>query len=86
MEILFGAVVLGLNPAMIAEKKGYNRWSWWLFGSLLFVIALPAALLLTPKPKAIVAEKIAEGRVKCPDCAEFILADAKICRFCHTVQ
>jgi hypothetical protein len=41
---------LGLIPASIADLKQKNFWKWWLFGSLLFIIALPAAIIAKENP------------------------------------
>ena len=41
-------ILLGLIPAAIARSKGRSFGWWWLYGSVLFVIALPHALLLRP--------------------------------------
>lgn len=38
------ALGLGLIPALIARKKGRRFIDWWIFGSVLFVIAFPLAL------------------------------------------
>jgi hypothetical protein len=83
MEILVVAIIIGIIPGMIAEKKGYNRWGWWLFGAVAFIVALPAALLLPKKPGAIDREARSEGKVPCPQCGEYIMPTAKICRYCH---
>lgn len=40
--------VLGLIPAYIARQKGRSFFDWWIFGAGLFIIALPAALMLKP--------------------------------------
>jgi hypothetical protein len=52
MEILIptlaAAVWLGLVPAAIARKKGRPFLAWWVYGTLLFIIALPHALLMSP--------------------------------------
>ena len=40
------AILLGLIPAVIAHKKGYLFWLWWLYGAALFIIALPHSLSL----------------------------------------
>lgn len=48
MEMVIFAALLGLIPAFIAKKKGRNPILWWLFGVLLLIVALPAALLLKP--------------------------------------
>ena len=47
--ILIGVVIalmLGLIPAYIAYKKGRNFFDWWFFGTSLFIIALPTAILI----------------------------------------
>jgi cytochrome c-type biogenesis protein len=41
---IIAAMSLGLIPAMIAKRKGRRFIDWWIFGSVLFVIALPLAL------------------------------------------
>ena len=46
MEILLIAVLIGLIPASIARNKGRSFGLWWLYGSLLFIIALPHALIM----------------------------------------
>lgn len=43
------AGILGLIPAVIASGKGHNFFLWWLFGMLLFIIALPVSILVQPK-------------------------------------
>jgi hypothetical protein len=87
MEVIFIAMLLGLIPGMIASGKGRNGFGWWLFGTLLFVLALPASLLISPTPDAFERKKREEGRVPCPQCAEFIMAAAKVCPFCkHTLH
>ena len=54
MEILVLAVLLGLIPAMVARSKGREFLLWWIYGSLLFIVALPHALLLKPEIKQLV--------------------------------
>jgi hypothetical protein len=51
MEILILAALLGLIPALIARGKGRPFAIWWVYGFLLFIVALPHALLLKPLPK-----------------------------------
>lgn len=50
LSFLILAILIGLIPAAIAQKKGRNFLGWWLFGALLFIVALPAALNCRAKP------------------------------------
>jgi hypothetical protein len=48
LEVIAGAALVGVIPAMIAQKKGHNFAAWWFFGAMMFIFALPAALILKP--------------------------------------
>ncbi len=82
MEIFVFAVLLGLLPAYIASKKGRSFVGWWIFGACLLIVALPAALLIKNDPAALEREKLKDGNKKCPFCAEFIKAQATVCKHC----
>jgi len=79
MEILIFAVILGLIPAAIASKKGGSFMLWWLCGAMLFIVALPMAIIMKPQDKLSVT-----GLRKCPECAEYVQAEAKICKHCKS--
>ena len=76
------ANLLGLIPAKIAGDKGYSFGLWWLLGALLFIAALPLALILPPNPDGLAQAKSRQGFRQCPFCAEFIRIEANLCHFC----
>ena len=82
MVFLLLAVLIGLVPAMIAAKKGRNFAIWWIYGSLIFIVALPHALLARGLNESVDAQQQAAGNVKCPHCAEWIRPEAKVCKHC----
>lgn len=73
MEYLILAVLLGLIPGEIMRRKGYPFGPYWLVGALLFIVALPAALMAKPNP---------ETRRQCPACKSSVPRDATACAHC----
>lgn len=79
MEYLILAIILGLVPAAIAQKKGRSFILWWFYGAMLLIVALPASILMKPSDETIKA-----GMRKCPKCAEYVQAEAQICKHCRS--
>jgi hypothetical protein len=82
MKILEIAVLIGLIPAFIARNKGKSFALWWFYGAMLFIVALPHALLIKPKNQKGEQEQTSEGMKKCFYCTEFIKSEAKVCQYC----
>jgi hypothetical protein len=76
-------VVMAFVIAAIATERGRSPVSWFLYGFLLWPVAL-IHLLALPRVEGNVEQRQVESgeRVRCPNCAELIRPEAKICRFC----
>jgi len=46
---IFIALLAGLLPAYLAKRKGRNFYDWWVFGAVLFPVALVVVLLIKPR-------------------------------------
>lgn len=68
-------ILCGVFASIVASSKGRSGLAWALSGFFFGPLALLAVGFMP-------AQDAGGRRVPCPNCAEMILPDAKVCRFC----
>ncbi|MGH6624313.1 MAG: hypothetical protein ACREBN_10090 [Burkholderiaceae bacterium] len=82
---LMFAIVVGVA----ASSRGRSGFGWFLLAvvispliALLLVLVMPKKVAAQPAAAAAPAPVVIEDRVKCPECAELVLREAKKCKHC----
>ena len=89
MAIIVGWILLSFVVAVLASNRGRTAFGWF-FLSLLISPLIAGLLLLASKnldapghaPSHAAALPSPETHVKCPDCAELVLREARVCKHC----
>lgn len=67
---------------IVANNKARFAGGWFLLGLILGPLVVLAAIALPSLEKDVNAPT-AKTHVKCPDCRELVIAEAKVCKHCH---
>lgn len=81
MEIAIGWFILALIVGVVAGSRGRGSGNWFVVALLLSPLLAIIILALLPNLKGAPNPKT---HVKCPDCAELVLKEAKVCKHCGT--
>lgn len=84
MELIFPVIWLlfGAAAAIAATNKGRSGCGWFILGVLLGPFGLLFALLVEGAQEEGPPEADSAAEKQCPDCAEIVKAEARVCRFC----
>ena len=81
MEFLLGWLAFSIVVGMIADSRGRGGLFWFFISIILSPLLGVIMLLLMP---VVAKEPTPETHVKCPECAELVLKEAKLCKHCGT--
>jgi len=77
-------IVMGIAVAVLAANKGRFGFPWFIYGFLLWPVALIHAAVMSPTADAYDRKMRQQNRVPCPHCAEYIPQAAKLCPQCRS--
>ncbi len=82
LQLVLTMAALGAIPAAIAGHKGRTAALWWVYGALLFPLALVHAGMARRNLSVLDLRRAQEGMRRCSDCAEMVRPQARLCRYC----
>lgn len=85
MDVVLLWTILAVCVGIVARARGRSGLGWWLFSMFLTPLLgfIMVALLPSRKPPAPGGETpTPDTHVKCPDCAEFVRMEARVCKHC----
>lgn len=84
MELIILWAGMAILVAIIASSKGLGGFGWFIYGLLIWPVALIHVLVAQPNKKHVENQMLAGGDMrKCPFCAEMVKSEATVCRYCQ---
>jgi hypothetical protein len=82
MEILIVWFILSVAVGTYAEKKGRSGVSWWLLAMVISPLIAFIFALIADDLRVDPSQPNPDTHLKCPDCRELVLKDARKCKHC----
>lgn len=82
MELVIGWLVFSVLVALLAVRRGRSGVGWLFVAALLSPLIGVLMLLVLPNKAEVGATPTPESHVRCPDCRELVLRDARKCKHC----
>ena len=84
MELVTFWVLSAIVTAIVASSKGRSTFGWFVLGCLISIFALILVALLPSlkAPPQSAGAPSPHTHVRCPDCKEFVLNEARVCKHC----
>lgn len=82
-NLLIISAFLGLIPAFIAQSKGRPFLLWYIYGVLLFLVALIHSIVISKSDEQKNDELKSQGYKECPYCKELVKPGATVCPHCQ---
>lgn len=81
MEIFLFWLGIAIVTGIAASSRGRSGFGWFLVGCFFSILALLAVLVM-PSRKVDPNAPTPKTHVRCPDCKELVLKEAKVCKHC----
>lgn len=82
MEIALFWIAFSVVIGIAAGARGRSSGGWCVLALIISPVLALVLLVLLPKLKGEGAAPTPKTHVKCPDCAELVLMDARVCKHC----
>lgn len=82
IAIIFFWLLFALIVGMIASSRGRSGFGWFILACLISPLLAGIFLLLGANLRNRVQRPNPSTHIKCPDCKELILKEARVCRHC----
>lgn len=83
MELFVFWLIMAVVVAFVANSKGKSGGLWFLYGLVIWPIALIHAIVTPKEPEAVERQQQSEGKMRCPNCADWVYKQAKTCPHCQ---